>query len=624
MSNSNPNNGGLEALHRLKSTEPPLFLAPSPDLSQAARLASQYVFSLLQPHCPKSPFDNLLVDGFDAEQIWQQIDIQSQPLVSSLRRELNKFEKNPELVSKGFDRFKVEKKTQERKIEEQFDEMDEDEDGDGDKMDDLDDDEEMDGLDEAEDDDDEEEEEKEGEVAGIEDRFLKVKELEEFLEDGEAREYGLEKEKGNRKVDKKKKNKGSDEEDEEEEEQDEDDDDDDDDEEDEDEEVTKSSWSILNESIHEYGFYSYFSVMVCTQLYSTKPQPQLKLLEFTDLGDLGLSDEDDEGLDKLGNASYEDFFGSRKKKGSKHKSKPIEESEDSDFGNDEGFGSKHEEILSTHERERMRRQSEIEQMEKANLEPKTWTMQGEVTAAKRPKNSALEVDLDFEHNIRPAPVITEEVTATLEEIIQKRILEGRFDDVQKPATLPSKAPREYKEMDENKSKKGLAEVYEVSGLLSTISFCDGVPCPVHFQMSIPCSKEEYVQKTDPASAPLTFSDEQKKEASMLFKRLCLKLDALSHFHFAPKPVIEDMSIQANVPALAMEEIAPVAISDAAMLAPEEVFSGKGDIKEEAELTQEERKRRRANKKRKFKAESAKRMANKAQTTIVNRHEAKDE
>lgn len=44
----------------------------------------------------------------------------------------------------------------------------------------------------------------------------------------------------------------------------------------------------------------------------------------------------------------------------------------------------------------------------------------------------------------------------------------------------------------------------------------------------------------------------------------------------------------------------MAISDAAMLAPEEVFAGKGDIKEDAELTQAERKRRRANKKRKFK------------------------
>lgn len=49
-----------------------------------------------------------------------------------------------------------------------------------------------------------------------------------------------------------------------------------------------------------------------------------------------------------------------------------------------------------------------------------------VTAATRPRNSALEVDLDFDHNKRPAPVITEEVTASLEELIKKRILEVNY------------------------------------------------------------------------------------------------------------------------------------------------------------------------------------------------------
>ncbi|KAI7734481.1 hypothetical protein M8C21_030289, partial [Ambrosia artemisiifolia] len=148
-----------------------------------------------------------------------------------------------------------------------------------------------------------------------------------------------------------------------------------------------------------------------------------------------------------------------------------------------------------------------------------------VTATKRPKNSALEVDLDWERNAKPPPVITEEVSQSIEELIMKRISEGHFDDVQKVNRLPSKAPREMKELDENQSKKGLGELYA----------------------------DEYAEKTGLVSQALSFSDEQKKEASLLFKRLCLKLDALSHFHFTPKPVIEDMSIQTNVPALAMEE-----------------------------------------------------------------------
>ncbi|KHG01060.1 U3 small nucleolar ribonucleoprotein MPP10 [Gossypium arboreum] len=387
----------LESLHHIKSTEPPEWLVPKQELSQAVRAASKLLFSSLKPYCPKSPFDQLLTEGFDVEQIWQQIDLQSQPLLSSLRRELGLFDGNDE--------------------------------------------------------------------------------------------------------------------------------------------------------------------------------------------------EDEDGLE---NARYEDFFSRKKNKSSKEKAKSRDMLEEDSGSDDEQDVDKRKDGPSKHEKELDKLRSKIEEMEKANLDPKVWTMRGEVTAAQRQKNSALEVDLDFEHNVRPAPVITEEVTASLEDLIKTRISEGLFDDVQKARTSSSKAPREIKELDESKSKKGLAEVYE----------------------------EEFVQKTDPASALLTFSDELKKEASMLFKKLCLKLDALSHFHFTPKPVVEDMSIQTNVPALAMEEIAPMAVSDAAMLAPEEVFSGKGDIKEEAELTKAERKRRRANKKRKFKAEAAKRMGKKARqmTTVGNNDE----
>ncbi|KAL8547641.1 hypothetical protein ACS0TY_007098 [Phlomoides rotata] len=40
------------------------------------------------------------------------------------------------------------------------------------------------------------------------------------------------------------------------------------------------------------------------------------------------------------------------------------------------------------------------------------------------------------------------------------LFSGRFEDVRKPPTLLSKTPRDKKKLDENKSKKGLAGLYE--------------------------------------------------------------------------------------------------------------------------------------------------------------------
>lgn len=183
----------MDSVHRLQSTKPPQWLSPSFELSQTARDASQHLFASIKPFASKSPFDHLLVDGFDAEQIWQQIDIQSQPIISSLRRQINRFEKNPEEISKIFAREKVrnfEEKVREVEEKVPVEEMDgfseEGDDGLGEFDEDM-----EDGGQE-----DEAEGNEDSEAAGIEDRFLKIKGLQEYLEAEEDREYGVQNKKG--------------------------------------------------------------------------------------------------------------------------------------------------------------------------------------------------------------------------------------------------------------------------------------------------------------------------------------------------------------------------------------------------------------------------------------------
>lgn len=537
-----PETLGVQALDTIKNSHPPQWLAPPPELANNAKTASKYLFSQIIPKAPKCPLSSLLTDDFDAEQIWQQIDLQAQPLLASLKRQVKNLDKTSKTLSLlvndrepkstlgnlGGKADDAEEDSEDDDVDDEVEEMESSEFEESDEQEP----EKEQEREKEEANGDEDESEENGEANGLEDRFFKINDLEKFLNEAEVQ--GLEPPK----------ELSEDDDDESLEEEDEDDDDDEDRDEDDDEDEEDGD----------------------------------------DFGKGGRHDKSEKY------SMYEDFFGGRKKPEAKKHFASHSEPEKMNSGDDDiEVKSSDDEIhdsdqdteqptgkSSTHERQKEKIRKKIEQLEKENTEAKSWMMQGEVTAAKRPKNSALEVELDFDHNTRPAPVITEEVTSSLEDIIKRRIAEEQFDDAQPKPALPSTAPKEQIKLDENKSGKGLAEIYE----------------------------GEYMQRTGLASAPESSSDALKKEAALLFKRLCLKLDALSHFQFTPKPVIEDMAIQANVPALAMEEIAPVAVSEASMLAPEELFTGEGPVKDEGELTREDRKRLRANKKRKRKAKKA--------------------
>lgn len=113
-----------------------------------------------------------------------------------------------------------------------------------------------------------------------------------------------------------------------------------------------------------------------------------------------------------------------------------------------------------------------------------------------------------------------------------------------------------------------------------------------------------VQPTDQLS-------EEKQEMAKLFQLLTAKLDALTNYHFAPKPLAlqDDLQVKSNLAALKMEEVTPAAVSDATLLAPEEVFNKKkAEIVSKSEMSKAEKKAKRAAKKGSYKKREAQRDA----------------
>ncbi|KFO83293.1 U3 small nucleolar ribonucleoprotein MPP10, partial [Buceros rhinoceros silvestris] len=228
------------------------------------------------------------------------------------------------------------------------------------------------------------------------------------------------------------------------------------------------------------------------------------------------------------------------------------------------------EIKSSFEKRQEKMSKKIKSLEEELLEEKPWQLKGEVSAQRRPENSLLEETVLFDHAVRMAPVITEETTFQLEDIIKQRILDQAWDDVV-PKEKPKEEAFEYKKrisLDHEKSKLSLAEIYE----------------------------QEYMklhqQKTEEEENP------EHKEIQEMMDSLFLKLDALCNFHFTPKPPVPEVKIVSNLPAISMEEVAPVAVSDAALLAPEEIKEKNkaGDVKTDAEKTPTDKKRERRKKK----------------------------
>lgn len=122
-------------------------------------------------------------------------------------------------------------------------------------------------------------------------------------------------------------------------------------------------------------------------------------------------------------------------------------------------------FVTSYQRRLQELSSQIKELEEELLAEKSWEMKGEVNASHRPENSLLDLAVDVERAAKVAPVVTQEFTTSLEDLIIKRIEDQRFDDP-RPRNAAAEVLTAHAgddnnpvELSQEKSKLGLAEIY---------------------------------------------------------------------------------------------------------------------------------------------------------------------
>uniref|UniRef100_A0A0B7ACZ0 U3 small nucleolar ribonucleoprotein protein MPP10 n=2 Tax=Arion vulgaris TaxID=1028688 RepID=A0A0B7ACZ0_9EUPU len=315
----------------------------------------------------------------------------------------------------------------------------------------------------------------------------------------------------------------------------------------------------------------------------------------SDSGEVGSNAEDDikdENIDDDGDDDDDDEGTKVKNKENLKKvsfTKDLLQSDDDDDETEMETDTKSSQIKSTFELKQEQLQAKAREMEEQSLKEVSWELTGEVSSSKRPENSLLDTVMDFQHTSKAAPVITDETTKTLEDYIKQRIKDKTYDDVERKEK-PKEDVFEFKKrivLNQEKSKQSLGELYEQEFLKQQQTETDEV-------------------KADPECEKI------EKDLNKLFHQL----DALSNFRYTPMKPGTEVKIIVNTPAIAMEEVAPVATADSELLAPEEIYEKKkGDLKAADERSSTDKKRARRQKK---KEKQERRKAKEAREKVVDK------
>ncbi len=103
---------------------------------------------------------------------------------------------------------------------------------------------------------------------------------------------------------------------------------------------------------------------------------------------------------------------------------------------------------------------QIKLLESEAIAKRNWTHLGESTGLERPKNSIMEMDLEFDQKIQRNPHLSLQASTLLEEIIKDRVLSGSWDDIESCNLLKQSSYIAQSDiLQDEKSKSGLGEVY---------------------------------------------------------------------------------------------------------------------------------------------------------------------
>ncbi|CAH0481040.1 unnamed protein product [Peronospora belbahrii] len=532
--------------------KPEVFFTPSEEVAREIKAFVKHAYDHTSKYQSKEsdaqPLEELYVDEFDANQVWEQLRLLNGPLVTEMTQRIRTFSKNPDNILL----FPSKKQEESEEGEERNNDAESDEK-------------------EKDSDEDRSDEEDQSDASSVEsdkgkkdvenNNKKKSKKARDVAEDGFFDWDEMDKA-------------AEDEEDDDDEDMDGDGDDDNDDDDTDDSEMEEG----LDAGGAEIKYDDFFS-------------------DEAEEEEDGEGDKDEEE-ENLNDCEIQNDNNNKEEYPTINRTKPDEvDNVDAEKADERG-------IMSSYQRQRQRLQKEIKELEREAVSEKPWLLKGEVRSAARPENSLLEAVLDYDIPVKIAPVITEEVSIALEKMVKKRILENDFDDViRKFAGNEEDEKKKLEEVSMEKSKEGLGEIYEKEYMKTAMGF-----------------------EADDESK------QDQEEIDVMFKSLCWKLDALSNYHFTPKPAVKELQVKPAVPAIAMEEVVPISVSDANLKAPEEVYEkkrkrGEAVLQSKDEMTQTERKalrnaKKHARRKEKRQHEFDERLVAKLNPGLGNKYEKK--